>query len=67
LREELAAVQVARDAALAEVGGLRAELERIGSELTATRERVSAESGDLGEANRLLADARALADQLRGT
>jgi hypothetical protein len=67
LREELAAVQVARDAALGEVGGLRAELERIGTELAATRERVSAESGDLGEANRLLADARALADQLRGT
>jgi hypothetical protein len=47
------------------VAGLRAELERLGTELAATRERVGAESGDLGEAQQLLADARALADQLR--
>ena len=66
LREELAAAQVAREAARSEAAGLRAELERLGSELAATRERVQSESGDLGEANRLLADARALSEQLRG-
>lgn len=65
LREELAAAQVARDAAHGEAGGLRSELERLGSELAVTREHVDSQSGDLGEANRLLADARALAEQLR--
>jgi hypothetical protein len=57
---------VARDAAAGEVGGLRGELERLGSELAITRERYSAQGGDLGEAQRLLADARALTEQLRG-
>jgi hypothetical protein len=65
LREDLAAAKVARDAAQSEVAGLRAELQRVGTELTATRERVAAESGDLGEAQRLLAEARELAQQLR--
>jgi hypothetical protein len=65
LREQLAAANVAREAAITEMNGLRAELERLGSELTATRERVGSESGGLGEANRLLADARALADELK--
>ncbi len=65
LREELAAANVARDAARSEVAGLRTELERLGTELAATRERVGAEGGDLGQAQRLLADAKALADQLR--
>jgi hypothetical protein len=65
LRAELAASQVAREAALSEVAALRDELRRIGAELAVTRERVSSESGDLGEANRLLADARALAEELR--
>lgn len=65
LREDLAATTVARDAAVSEVSGLRSQLDRLGVELAATRERVSAESGDLGDANRLLADARALAEQLR--
>ena len=58
--------QVARDAARGESAALQAELHRVGLELAATRERVGAETGDLGEANRLLADARALADQLHG-
>ncbi len=66
LREELAVATVARNAAESEVLGLRAELERLGTELAATRERVGAEGGDLGSAHRLLADARALAEQLRG-
>jgi hypothetical protein len=40
-------------------------MSRIGAELAVTRERVSSESGDLGQAGRLLAEAKALADQLR--
>ena len=66
LREELAVASVARSAAESEVVGLRSELERLGTEVAATRERVGAEGGDLGSAHRLLADARALAEQLRG-
>jgi chromosome segregation ATPase len=65
LREELAASQVAREGALSEVAGLQGEMSRIGAELAVTRERVSSESGDLGQAGRLLAEAKALADQLR--
>ncbi len=65
LRTELATSQVAREAALSEVAALQDELRRIGAELAVTRERVNSESGDLGEANRLLADARALAEELR--
>jgi DNA repair exonuclease SbcCD ATPase subunit len=65
LREELAASHVAREAALSELAGLQAEMSRIGAELAVTRERVSSESGDLGQANRLLAEAKALAEQLR--
>jgi hypothetical protein len=65
LREELAAVTVSREAARSEVAGLRSELERLGAELAVTREQVKSEAGDLGEANRLLADAKALAEELR--
>ena len=65
LREELAAVTVSREAARSEVAGLRSELERLGTELAVTREHVQSEAGDLGEANRLLADAKALAEELR--
>jgi predicted nucleic acid-binding Zn-ribbon protein len=65
LREELAATHVAREAAISEVAALQAEISRIAAELAVTRERVSSESGDLGQANRLLADARALAEELR--
>jgi hypothetical protein len=65
LRGDLAAAQVSRDAAIGEAAGLRDELQRLGSELTVTRERVGSESGDLGEATRLLADARALADEIQ--
>jgi hypothetical protein len=66
LREQLANAHISRDAAISEAGGLRAELERLGAELTAMREQVSAHGGDLGEAQRLLADARVLTEQLRG-
>jgi DNA repair exonuclease SbcCD ATPase subunit len=65
LRGDLAAAQVSRDAAIGEAAGLREELQRLGSELTVTRERVDSESGDLGEATRLLADARALTDEIQ--
>jgi hypothetical protein len=65
LREQLAAAQVSRDAAISEAGGLRVELERLGAELTVMREQVTAHGGDLGEARRLLVDARALTEQLR--
>ena len=65
LRDQLAAAQVSRDAAAGEVAGLRAELERLGSELAITREHQSAQSADLGEAQRLLAEARSLSEQLR--
>jgi chromosome segregation ATPase len=65
LREQLAAAQVSRDAAIGEAGGLRAELERLGAELTVIREQMTAHGGDLGEAQRLLVDARALTERLR--
>jgi hypothetical protein len=65
LRDKLAAAQVSRDAAAGEVAGLRAELERLGSELAVTREHQSAQGADLGEAQRLLAEARSLSEQLR--
>ena len=60
-----AAAQVSREAAAGEVAGLRAELERLGSELAVTREHQSAQGSDLGEAQRLLAEARSLSEQLR--
>ncbi len=65
LRDQLAAAQVSRDAAAGEVAGLRTELERLGSELAITREHQSAQGADLGEAQRLLAEARSLSEQLR--
>jgi hypothetical protein len=65
LRDQLAAAQVSRDAAAGEVAGLRGELERLGSELAITREHQSAQGADLGEAQRLLAEARSLSEQLR--
>jgi predicted nucleic acid-binding Zn-ribbon protein len=65
LRDQLATAQVSREAAAGEVAGLRAELERLGSELAVTREHQSAQGADLGEAQRLLAEARSLSEQLR--
>jgi hypothetical protein len=66
LRDQLAAAQVSREAAAGEAAGLRAELERLGSELAITREYQSSHGADLGEAQRLLAEARSLSEQLRG-
>jgi hypothetical protein len=68
LREALAVTTISRDAAVAEAGGLRAELSRLGSELAVTREQAGVGDGDaeLGVAQQLLEDARALTAQLRG-
>ena len=66
LREQLAATGISRDAAVAEAGGLRAELSRLGSELAVTREQAGAGDSELGAAQQLLEDARALTAQLRG-
>jgi hypothetical protein len=65
LRGDLAAAHVSREAAASEAAGLRSELERVGSELAVTREQVDTESVHLQDANKLLADARALAEELR--
>lgn len=65
LRDELAAADASREAALSESAGLRSELERIATELAAMREQVRNQAGNLGQASRLLADARALAEELR--
>ncbi len=65
LRAQLASVQVSRDATVSELTGLREELARLGTELAVAREQISAHTGDLGDAQRLLADARALTEQLR--
>ena len=64
LREQLAAAQISRDAAIAEAGGLRSELARLGSEVAVSRER-SAAGSELGDAQQLLEEARALSAQLR--
>jgi hypothetical protein len=66
LREQLAITSTSRDAAVAEASGLRAEISRLGSELTVTREQAGADDGELGVAQQLLEDARALTAQLRG-
>jgi hypothetical protein len=67
LREALAVTTISRDAAVAEAGGLRAELSRLGSELAVTREHAGNgdDDGELGVAQQLLEDARALTAQLR--
>jgi hypothetical protein len=65
LRDQLASAEVSRDAAVVEAAALRAELERLGSELAVTREHHAAQGGDLGEAQRLLAEARSMSEQLR--
>jgi hypothetical protein len=65
LRAQLAAIGISRDAAVAEAVGLRAELSRLGSELAVARELAGAGDGELGAAQQLLQDARALTAQLR--
>lgn len=60
LRAELASITVARDAATQEAAGLRAELERLGSALTAVHERTGPDASAIGEAEALLAEARSV-------
>jgi hypothetical protein len=67
LREQLTAAHISRDAAIAEAGGLRSEISRLGSELAFSREHAGAVGGELGEAQQLLEEARALSAQLRGS
>lgn len=73
VRAELATTAVSRDAAISEAGGLRAELERLGGELALARRRRStplgemsevSEMSEVGEAEALLAEARALREQM---
>jgi hypothetical protein len=59
VRNAHATSEVAREAAQAEAAGLRAELDRIGAELSQARQQ-QAGRGELEEAQSLLAEARAL-------
>jgi hypothetical protein len=65
LRTDLATSEVAREAALSESAGLRAEIERLGSELVGAREDVGDHTAGLAQAEALLAEARALTASLR--
>jgi chromosome segregation ATPase len=60
LRAELAGAKVAREAAEGEALGWRAEAERLGGQFAAAREELAGRDGGLGEAEDLLAQARAL-------
>jgi hypothetical protein len=65
LQAELATASVARDGAVAEAAGLRAELDRAAAGLVHARRESSDREGDLGEAETLLAEARALTQRLQ--
>jgi chromosome segregation ATPase len=65
LQVSLAASTISRDAAVSEASGLRAELDRLGTELARAREHAGSHAGELAEAQTLLSDARALSAQLR--
>jgi chromosome segregation ATPase len=65
LGRRAAEAEVTRDAALGEAAALRGELERIGTELVVVRDRMIAQGGNLGEAERLLADALSLSAEFR--
>jgi hypothetical protein len=65
MRAELTATVVSRDAALSEASGLRAELERLAGELTQARAQTGLRDAGVDEAERLLAEARALNAALR--
>ncbi len=64
LRGELVTSEVSRDAALSEAAGLRAELDRLGGQLAAAREHSGSGRSDVDEAETLLAQARALREQM---
>jgi predicted nucleic acid-binding Zn-ribbon protein len=65
LQAELATASVAREAAVAEAVGLRAELDRAAAGLVHARRASSDRDGELGEAETLLAEARALTQRLQ--
>jgi predicted nucleic acid-binding Zn-ribbon protein len=65
LQAELATASVARDAAIAEAAGLRAELDRAAAAIVQARRESSDRDGGLGEAETLLAEARALTERLQ--
>jgi predicted nucleic acid-binding Zn-ribbon protein len=65
LQAELATASVAREAAVAEAAGLRAELDRAAAGLVHAQRESSDRGGQLGEAETLLAEARALTQRLQ--
>lgn len=65
LRSELASARVAREAAESEAIGWRAEVERLSGELALAREEAAGHDGGLGEAQELLAQARALRTRIQ--
>ncbi len=65
LGRRAAEAEVSRDAASGEAAALRGELERVGTELVVVRDRLIAQGGNLGEAERLLADALSLSAGFR--
>jgi hypothetical protein len=64
LRTELAASHASRDAAAREAEGLRAELERLSGDLASAREQNGSRESAIGEAEALLAEARALRERM---
>ncbi len=65
MRAEITATVVSRDAALSEATALRGELERLTGELAQAREQAGLRDAGVDEAERLLAEARALSASLR--
>jgi chromosome segregation ATPase len=65
LRAELAGARVAREAAESEALGWRSEVERLGGEFAAARDELAGRDGGLGEAEDLLAQARALRTRIQ--
>ncbi len=65
MRAEMTSTVVSRDAAMSEATALRAELERLSGQLAQAREQIGLRESGLDEAERLLAEARALSASLR--
>lgn len=65
MRAEMTSTVVSRDAAMSEATALRSELERLSGQLAQAREQIGLRESGLDEAERLLAEARALSASLR--